>query len=520
MNVRRLIQIIACTWALGVCVAPCVDAEARPGGGHSYSSSRSSSSPSYSSSRSSSSRSYSSSSSSYSGSGSSGSGDLTGFEFILVLVWLGISGLYYLLKQQSDWSSGDVDHVTYGTPNRVWEPLPKVPRKDVFATLRRRDPNFSSIILGDFVYELYTRSLEARGSSEQLEQLSAYLSPQVRNELHHRGDRRPEGVEGVVIGSVHHQKLQSANGYDYLTVAFESNYSEVFAGKQPGTQPYKIGFYARERWVLVRKQGVMSRAPAVARALNCPSCGAPVAESQHDRCEYCGVTHGSADFDWLVQKIVVETEETRGPTLTGYAPEVGTRDRTIIDSDRAKALKALQTRDPEFSLNALTTRVRLIYEQLNAAWTSLQWDDARPYLSDRLWFSMRYWIHAYRDQGLQNLMLNAKTGIIETVKVEGDPFYDSVVVRVFATAIDQTIHLESGTVVGGSEQPRTYSEYWTLIRSKPEKQAAFVGKNCPSCGAALQINLAGNCDHCGVKVTGGHFDWVLSTIEQDESYTG
>jgi hypothetical protein len=32
--------------------------------------------------------------------------------------------------------------------------------------------------------------------------------------------------------------------------------------------------------------------------------------------------------------------------------------------------------------------------------------------------------------------------------------------------------------------------------------------------------MAGECEHCGAKVTSGRFDWVLSEIEQDDSYTG
>jgi hypothetical protein len=32
--------------------------------------------------------------------------------------------------------------------------------------------------------------------------------------------------------------------------------------------------------------------------------------------------------------------------------------------------------------------------------------------------------------------------------------------------------------------------------------------------------MAGRCNHCDAKITSGEFDWVLSKIEQDESYTG
>ena len=37
-------------------------------------------------------------------------------------------------------------------------------------------------------------------------------------------------------------------------------------------------------------------------------------------------------------------------------------------------------------------------------------------------------------------------------------------------------------------------------------------------GAALEVNMAGECAYCSSKITSGQFDWVLSRIEQDESY--
>ena len=43
---------------------------------------------------------------------------------------------------------------------------------------------------------------------------------------------------------------------------------------------------------------------------------------------------------------------------------------------------------------------------------------------------------------------------------------------------------------------------------------------CPSCGAPLDLTMAGNCERCGIHLTLGEFDWVLSKIEQDESYSG
>jgi len=36
----------------------------------------------------------------------------------------------------------------------------------------------------------------------------------------------------------------------------------------------------------------------------------------------------------------------------------------------------------------------------------------------------------------------------------------------------------------------------------------------------MAVNMAGQCEHCHARVASGAFDWVLSRIEQDESYEG
>jgi hypothetical protein len=96
--------------------------------------------------------------------------------------------------------------------------------------------------------------------------------------------------------------------------------------------------------------------------------------------------------------------------------------------------------------------------------------------------------------------------------------YHSVTVRVFATGFDYTLNADDEVVGGSRSKERQYSEYWTLIRGVSHAGAAKDDKSCPSCGAPLEVEMTGQCKHCNAKVTTGDFDWVLSRIEQDDSY--
>ena len=102
--------------------------------------------------------------------------------------------------------------------------------------------------------------------------------------------------------------------------------------------------------------------------------------------------------------------------------------------------------------------------------------------------------------------------------VRSDVHYDAITVRLFASGLDYTLD-EHGRVVSGSKhRERAYSEYWTLIRGASVRGAPRLTRECPSCGAPLEVNMAGSCTHCQAKITSGEFDWVLSRIEQDEAY--
>jgi hypothetical protein len=114
---------------------------------------------------------------------------------------------------------------------------------------------------------------------------------------------------------------------------------------------------------------------------------------------------------------------------------------------------------------------------------------------------------------------NARIVRLELSDVLSDSVYDSVTLRVYATGLDYTVS-ESGKLLKGSRtQERPYTEYWTLIRGRAAKGSP-TSSGCPNCGAPLEINMAGHCEYCRVKVVSGQFDWVLSRIEQDDTYDG
>jgi hypothetical protein len=385
--------------------------------------------------------------------------------------------------------------------------------------LRQSDPNFSLVLLEDFLYALYAEA-QTRRPAGGLERLSGYLRPEARSTL---AALAPEGsvaeVRSIIVGAMRFAEVggldPSSDGVR-ISVEYEANYTEV------APNGHERSYYAAERWQLYRKWGVPSRTPDRVRVFNCPSCGAPLDATIGGRCSYCQSVIDSGQFDWVVERISIGSREERGPILTGTTEEQGTDLPTVSDPDARQRFAALTQRDPAITWQALQPRVQLVFGQMQTAWSTRDWTKVRPFVSDNLFQSLGYWIEAYRRQRLRNVTENARILDVVLARVTTDPFYDAITVRLFATSLDFTIRDDDGKVVGGSRsRERRYTEYWTFIRGSQRKGPPRADLACPNCGAPLDnIEMAGTCRYCHARVTTGDFDWVLSRIEQDDVYEG
>lgn len=386
--------------------------------------------------------------------------------------------------------------------------------------IRRVDPGFSVVLFEDFTYALYARAHQARHDRHALDALAPYLSPPARE---HLLGRPPAGVPvtSVVVGAVRVRQLsvpaQGAQTSAWVQVVLEIEANLTLGGDRAQ--------YVRERWSLVRGASVRSKPPELVKTFKCPNCGAPfdpAGAAAGDRCGYCGEVVSGGRFDWTVQGIDLLKVEARPPALTSTVQEVGTSWPTVYHPALAARRAELLRDDPASTDEALAARLRLVYDQLNASWTALDLAPVRPHVSDGLFDYLQYWIAAYQRQGLRNVLEGMRMTEAVIAKVVRDAHYDSVTFRIWGSGRDYTVRQADGGVVSGDPRhDRVYSEYWTLIRGAGVKGAPHADRSCPNCGASLdQVNMAGECGYCGAKITSGRFDWVLSKIEQDDSYTG
>jgi hypothetical protein len=467
-----------------------------------------------------------------SGGGGGGGGDDGGFIWLLIELWfrfvfhhpligipLTILIFYLLAKARKKGLLHQLQGQTWDTgAARQRQAAPPPPSQSLEA-VRALDPDFSIVLFEDFAYTLYARAHRSRTDPRALAALTPYLSEGARA---HLAQLPPPGVPvtAVVVGALRvlHVSLPPPGASParvQVELEFETNLTTGAAGSEQT-------WYVVERWHLVRDAAAHTRPPDQAKSLHCPHCGAPFEPAaEPDRCSFCGEIVTGGRFDWSAETIQPVRLEARPPALTSTVEEVGTGWPTVFQPDLASRRADLLKDDPASTDEALAARVRLIYDQLNAAWTAMDLAPIRPYVSDELFDYLQYWIGSYRRQGLRNVLEGMRLTELKLVKVIRDRWYDAATFRIWGVGRDSTVREATGDVVAGNPRAdRHYSEYWTFIRGAGVRGAPRADKSCPNCGAPLSINMAGACTSCGAKVTRGEFDWVLSKIEQDEAYTG
>lgn len=435
-------------------------------------------------------------------------------------VWALVAlGVALRLRQQeaSDWTTGFGLRDGPASTSRSPSPSSRMRPRAELEAVREIDPDFSLVLFEDFVYALVGRAHAARGGG-RLAELGAYLSEAAQRAL---GGLSGElaAVDGVIVGAMRYVRVAGVGSTrDPLVVELEieTNYTEIAAG--PSAAP--VSFWARERWRLSRAPSARSRPPERQRSFGCPDCGAPLGTRDAARCAHCGRPIDPADFDWLVETVALVERRSTPPALTGTVHESGTHLDTIVDPDAEARRDAIAARDANFTWPAFLARVRHVFAELQPAWSELDLLRARPYLSDNLFQTWMFWIDAYRRAGLRNVNERAKVTGVRLARVVSDRAVDAITVRLRATGLDYTIDAAGQVVSGSRDEPRDYSEYWTLVRGHSVTGPSRADTRCPRCGGPLAVNMAGNCDHCGARVSSGEFDWVLSRVEQDESYEG
>ncbi len=212
----------------------------------------------------------------------------------------------------------------------------------------------------------------------------------------------------------------------------------------------------------------------------------------------------------IVLRSVMKSGKKGGSGSGSVAPGAT---RTVLPMTIAQ----LKEMDPAFAEEAMKEKIANLYIRMQTCWQNKTWEEMRVSMTDTLF-------NQFGGQ-LKNMAAKGWTNYIERIAVLDvslsgfgqDDKHDIVTAIVYARIVDYTVDDKTGNVVSGSKTAEKFLTYeWTLVRTKGAKsfaQDADMAKNCPNCGAPLDLNATAKCNYCGAVITAAEFDWVISGIK-------
>ena len=211
-------------------------------------------------------------------------------------------------------------------------------------------------------------------------------------------------------------------------------------------------------------------------------------------------------------------ERFRGATLPG------TDDSTALSArgeSVSAGLDAIKGHDPAFDQAAFLADVERSFFVVQQAWSERKPELSRRVMADGLWQQHKVQIDQYTAQHRRNLLDNLSVGSATVVAAHTDQSYDTLTVRILAACADYDVDDQSGKVVRGNRDVNQWTEDWVYQRSSDavtKPGAGTLSAHCPNCGAPLDLDLAGVCSYCKAPIMSGKYDWVLTRIDQVQSW--
>ncbi|MDE0938254.1 MAG: TIM44-like domain-containing protein, partial [Mariniblastus sp.] len=193
------------------------------------------------------------------------------------------------------------------------------------------------------------------------------------------------------------------------------------------------------------------------------------------------------------------------------------------DELRRHSLKKINNRDHGFDIDVFLRRTANAFSTTQYGWSEQNLKMCRAFISDGVYERFDLYIAMQKAENIRNRLKNVNVVSQEVVCVTSDQHFDTIHVRVAASAISYNEDLDSGRRVSGNSDSSSirFTEIWSFSRRpgvQTNPNASLLEGNCPNCGGPVDIVDRAQCLQCKSIVNSGKYDWVLAEITQDEEW--
>lgn len=185
-----------------------------------------------------------------------------------------------------------------------------------------------------------------------------------------------------------------------------------------------------------------------------------------------------------------------------------------------EAIRRIRKLDPMFDEDFFLSQVKVVYLQLQSAWTDKDWNSVRELESTSLF--------EQHQAQLQEYIRSNTTDVLERVRVENSKIKDfienpegndRIEVILSSTMRDYIRSDETGRIIEGDPTKDLFTVYRMVFlrehgaQTEAIKNAEIVSDHCPNCGAPLTIHSVDKCEYCQASLKHNPKNWVLDVYE-------
>lgn len=292
---------------------------------------------------------------------------------------------------------------------------------------------------------------------------------------------------------------ESDNNFDTIYLAITASAKNYRADDK--TKKYVEGDRFEEDfaevWTFLRRTGVKTlKKPGLLEGF-CPNCGNKITIGRHAKCDSCGSILRSGEHDWVLSNIT-------------QACEWSERGNTSIPG-----VKRYIQHDPGFNVQHIEDLVSVMYWRKNESerlsdptplrkiatneYCDSQTNFYRPDIEGNRKFFADCAVGSIRLMGVDNVTSDKEDYLFAKVIWSGIPAKRS----------------SNGKITNVVNVKQNIKEVFVLKRKhgvKTDTKTSLCSSHCPNCGAATTDYLSNECEYCGTVLNDGTRDWVLDNV--------
>lgn len=208
----------------------------------------------------------------------------------------------------------------------------------------------------------------------------------------------------------------------------------------------------------------------------------------------------------IIIVVVIKKFKNKGST---------TESSDLYSNENTDAIEnAIRQVDVLFSTEDFIGWSKEVFMTIQEAWTERDWTKIRPFEKEELFNVHEKQLDEYKRLGKINMVERISIENVYLHGYERDAQYEYLTVYLAASFNDYIIDENTREVIEGDKETRYNSKYlMTFMRKlgvKTDSASSKLNtKQCPHCGAPVQITSAGKCEYCDTIITTGDHDWVL-----------